>query len=384
MFTRPSSLIVVLCFQLLVAGCSSKSGDESDGGRTAEDTRGGEGSGDAADAADVAPGDVAGDLPIQIDLPTVDLPFNQDASADARVQDECAQMTAVGDPVYAPIDIIWAIDTSPSMDEETRIVTEQLNEFVEYIGTTGLDVRVIMVGDSTICVPAPLSGGGCPDINSEIYRHVRTTVDSTNAFQALISSWDSYSDFLRRDAIKHFVVVSDDESARQVPWFEGELATRGLRYFVFHSIVSLEENTAACIAGICPGCQGPYGGADSMGRIYMLLSDRTGGTKSSICEPDWSVTFEGISENVISGAVLPCQYAIPDLGSGLEIAFDQVDVTINGVVLSRHLDAAGCNTAPGWYYDSNTAPTQVNICPNVCGAGFQGDEIVIEFGCVKG
>ncbi|MCB9506463.1 MAG: VWA domain-containing protein [Myxococcales bacterium] len=364
-------------------GDSGRVGGRSDSGVTTQEDTTSATDAEGEDTATDAPAtpEVTGDAPLEISIDTGggrDVP----TGPDARVEDECAEVTTVGDPVYSPIDIIWAVDTSGSMAEEAAIVAEQLNAFVTYIEASGLDVRVVMVGDSSVCVPAPLSGGGCPDTSSERYLHVNATVASTDAFDVLIANWDNYSSFLRREAIKHFVVVSDDESARQFPYFRDALAERGLRYFVFHAIVSLTEGD--CFLGICMGCTGPNGSAEAMGRVYMAAANSTGGTQNSICASDWTPTFEGISDNVISGAVLPCQYGIPDLGEGLIIAYDQVDVTINGVLLTRHMDGSGCLTAPGWYYDNNTAPTQVNLCPNVCGSGFDGDEINIEFGCVKG
>ncbi len=134
------------------------------------------------------------------------------------------------------------------------------------------------------------------------------------------------------------------------------------------------------------GCEGPHGDAEAKGDRYILLSELTGGTASSICEPDWSATFTGIATNLIAGAVLPCEYGIPDIGTGREIVYSEVSVRLNGGrPITRHMDAEGCATSPGWYFDNNAAPTQVLLCQNVCRAsGFDDVEVNIEFGCVKG
>ena len=218
------------------------------------------------------------------------------------------------------------------------------------------------------------------------YLHVRQPVGSHDAFERLAQSYPLYRDFLRPEAVKHFVVVSDDESEWSARRFREEMEGRGLRRgsWLFHAIISLEE-TEECILGMCipQGCSGPHGDAEARGDIYELMAEMTDGTVSSICEPDWTPIFDGIATAVIDTAALPCQYAIPDLGSGLEIVYSRVDVRINGVYLTHHEDRSGCDTAPGWYYDDPAAPAEIIICPGFCGDGFDGSEVVIEFGCVK-
>lgn len=400
LLVRPALRVASFASLIALAACSSSASDEgSDSGLTDTGGRGGRGGtgGDAGqppqdaavdtEAPDAAPDTTTGsDVSVLDDLgrPTDTGGTTDTAPPDVRdrVSDGCAQVSATGDPVFAPVDIIWAIDTSGSMNEEAALVQEKLNDFVEFIEGSGLNVRVVMIGGDTVCVPEPLSGGGCPDADSARYRHVRRVVGSHDAFEAIVQTYPQYSDFLRREARTHFVVVSDDESAREANWFNSQMAALGRRSFVFHAIVSLVQT------GVCPftceGCSGPYGDAEAKGDRYIVASEMTGGTASSICEPDWTPIFEGIGDNVIAGAVLPCTYAIPDLGDGLEIWYDQVDVTINGVLLTHHEGEAGCATAPGWYYDDNAAPTTIHICSSFCGGGFEGDEIAIEFGCVKG
>jgi hypothetical protein len=297
------------------------------------------------------------------------------------VEDECAQVTAVGDPAFAPVDVIWAIDTSGSMDEETSLIESQLHEFVGFIVDSGLNVRVVVIGADTVCVPAPLSTGVCPDVDTERYRHVRQIIGSHDAFEIVSATLTLYRDFLRPDAIPHFVVVSDDESEREAAWFRDEMSDHRLPFFVFHAIVSLEKTIGAF--GATEGCTGVHGDAEAAGDRYIVMSEITGGTASSICEPDWSPIFDAIATNVIARATLPCVYAIPALGPGLVIVYDEVDVRINGVLLTHHDDEAGCATAPGWYYNDNSAPERVILCSSFCGSGFDRDEVVIEFGCVK-
>jgi hypothetical protein len=259
----------------------------------------------------------------------------------------------------------------------------QLNEFVHFIADSGLDLQVVLIGADAVCVPEPLSTGACPDVDTERYRHVRQIIGSHDAFEKVAATSTLYRDFLRPEANKHFVVVSDDQSEREAAWFRDEMIARRLPLFVFHAIVSLEEMSGPF--GTTEGCSGVHGDAEAAGDRYIVMSEITEGTASSICEPDWSPIFDAIATNVIAGAALPCVYAIPDLRRGLVIVYEDVDVRINGVFLTHHDDDVGCAaTAPGWYYDDSEAPERVILCSSFCGAGFDGDEVVIEFGCVKG
>jgi hypothetical protein len=132
------------------------------------------------DASDDAPADIAepdtdppdttgdADTPDAADLP----PDEPEACATARA--EATQATL-------PVDILFFIDTSGSMNQETDLVEEKINEFVRFITRSNIDYHVVMVGsDREVCVPPPLSAGGCPDTDTDRYLHVRRSVGSTN------------------------------------------------------------------------------------------------------------------------------------------------------------------------------------------------------------
>lgn len=383
---------VTLLLAFAFAACSAPVGEEADTGtdRTPSDRR------------PVATGDVeAPDAPVDTgdtgegsgdvapDVPDVALPDTGPPDTFDRVDRECTSVEATGEPVMGPVDIVWVIDTSGSMNEEKTLVETKLNEFVTFIEDSGLDVRVVMIGADSVCVPEPLSGGGCPDTDSERYRHVRRNVGSDDSFKHIIDGYDAYADFLRPEAALHFVIVSDDESggSRTAAWFRDELATEGVSRWVLHAIVSLvticEPPPFPFFPPDCEGCSGPHGDAEAKGDRYIVASEISGGTANSICDPDWSGVFRAIGDNVISSAALPCAYAIPDVGAGREIVFDAVDVEINGDLIPR-LDHGGeCRGGAGWYYDNPETPTQILFCPSTCGEGFEGDEVDIQFGCVK-
>ena len=130
-------------------------------------------------------------------------------------------------------------------------------------------------------------------------------------------------------------------------------------------------------------CFGVHGNAARQGVEYEELITMTRGTASNICDGDWDPIFDAIVANIVSRAALPCDYLVPNIGAGALIDYAQVDVTINGVALSAHESPAGCESAPGWYFDEPAELTTVHICPAFCGDGFGDDLIEVVFHCVK-
>ena len=310
------------------------------------------------------------------------------------IDDNCEQLSAVAERQFAPVDIIWAIDTSGSMGEEAAILQSQLNAFVSYFESVSLDYRVVLIGDAEpgggsidVCVPPPLSGGGCPEADGPRYRRVREWVDSWNSLEVIDSNWDSFADFLRPDAIKHIIVVSDDESSQSAAWFRRRMEARLPGGVKFHSIVSLTERED-CFLFICDtiGCSGPNGDAEARGSTYITLSNDTGGIAASICDAEWTPIFEQIAEGVVRGAGLACSYEIPAAPFG-EIVYESVRVEYippdgsSRAPLTRVDGAASCTGAGEWYYDNNTAPTHVELCPAACG-DLDGS-VEIFFDCIK-
>jgi hypothetical protein len=67
----------------------------------------------------------------------------------------------------------------------------------------------------------------------------------------------------------------------------------------------------------------------------------------------------------------------------------QVEYRPNGQPPPQQLvhvtNAAAC-VANGWYYDNNTTPTSINLCPTICGT-VQGDanaRVNVLLGCLGG
>jgi hypothetical protein len=307
----------------------------------------------------------------------------------------CAETNATADnPVPLPADIIWAVDQSGSMNQETAYVQAKINDFANLIAATNIDYHVVMIASTTsgnsICVPPPLSGGSCGD--GPRFRLVDQHVDSNNALDLVISEYPQYQDFLRPNAVKHFVVVTDD-NATDSPINSAAAFTNALaglqpagmfQKWYFHSIYAY---------GAIPfvGCIGFNGTGAAYGTVYEALVAQTGGAQGVICVDDWIPVFTAISSAVVQGSKISCNYPVPDPGGGQTLDPNKVNVDYlpGGSPPEQPIyrvdtvtDCATGNSG-GWYFDDNANPTAIILCPQTCSA-VQADpnaKINVKFGC---
>lgn len=361
----------------------------------------GEGSGGDAgdDAADVL-ADGSGDASIVDVTPdAIEDTGGRDGSA-VDIRNECAEIVFVADNAYRAADIIWVIDTSESMDGEITIVRNNINRFVEQIEESGVDTRVFMVaskvdrtknvtqvlpifGEVTVpqsylgvCVPPPLSAApGCPDTdNPPVFVHPDVDVYSTDALERLmVDGYPQFRNYLRAFARTHIVAVTDDASSKTPEWFQQQTRTVAPPGFsldyVFHSIVAYGDRSCG----------------DGDGDDYRALSAATGGVIQDICTGNWDPIFDALLEGVVSDAVIPCAFGLPEPEDGLVINPNQVNVyhtPLEGEAqLVYNVDsAADCGSGPGWYWDDPREPRAIYICPSLCGREVEGT-VSIELGC---
>ncbi|MCZ7681451.1 MAG: hypothetical protein M5U28_22715 [Sandaracinaceae bacterium] len=121
--------------------------------------------------------------------------------------EECTRDVTQAETRARPVDIIWIIDNSGSMDGEARIVQDNINNFAMAIGASGIDYHVVvMTSMGFVSVPPPLG------TDATRFRFANVDVQSNDGLVDLVDNFSAYSDFLRPEAITHFIAVTDDES----------------------------------------------------------------------------------------------------------------------------------------------------------------------------
>jgi hypothetical protein len=289
----------------------------------------------------------------------------------------CESESVAASVVTRPVDIIWAIDNSGSMDAEEARVQNNINAFATTIGLNNIDYHVIMITDAShVVVPAPLG-------TSPRFLAVNQHVDSHDALELIVQTYPQWQSFLRPDSIKHFVVVSDDNSDWSATQFEtalGQLTDPGFPDgFIFHAIVAEAPPWATGTPCLLLSA--------ARGQVYITLQETHGGVFYSLCLTDWTPVFTALSTAVQVGVELPCTYDIPDPPVGQDLSFDHVnfDYTPSGgslITIPSVGDSASCAGEGGWYYDDVASPTEIIVCPATCAQiEASGGTVDVAFGC---
>ncbi|HVK63738.1 MAG TPA: vWA domain-containing protein [Polyangium sp.] len=318
--------------------------------------------------------------------------------------DTCASVSSEATAGKQPADIIIAVDTSGSMDEEIAQVQANLNKFAQLITASGIDVHVVMIADGTMCIPAPLGSGSCNGMDEKLpsYRHVVQTVASTDAFQQILTTYPQWKDMLRPNAVKTVAVVSDDDSDMAANTFTNQLLALDPTFqgFKFDAIVSFEGseqcifqcafNCGACPFTCCnkqsPLCE-PISASE--GKVYKQLVQQTGGVLGNLCIQNFDAVFNDMATAVVSESKISCDYPIPIPPDGTTIDPTKVNVVYtnsNGTkttIYNVPTGQGGCGNTGGWYYDLPGTPTKISICQNTCAAlqGDAGGKLEVLFGC---
>lgn len=335
---------------VLLLGCSADGGELGSGtgrdpgtdGLPAEDT----GGGDPTVRADAGP-------PVDAGL------------------DECASLELEAETTLRPVDIVWVVDSSGSMDNEAARVQENMNRFAADILAGGIDPHVVVITDSDfVTVPPPLGS------DPAHYRFIERSVGSHAPLQAILDEWDSFADFLREDAVVHFVAVTDDESSVSAASFDAEVSARLGRAYTFHAIASEDIGGREC------------DGAADVGRHYYDLAATTDGLTVSICTEDWAAVFTELAEHVNATAPLPCEFTIPMPPEGESLDYMRVNVEFTPAggspALVPYVGAeSSCTGTGGWFYDEPAAPSVIHLCPSSCTVVGEDTEgrVTIALGC---
>lgn len=262
-----------------------------------------------------------------------------------------------------PVDIIVVIDNSGSMGDEIASVQDNINlNFADIVRASGLDFRVIMIsehgrlGSESICVSEPLSGTDCdpiPDepVNTANFFQYDVEVSSHDSLEVILETWDQpdphgfapdgWQAWLRPDAFKVFVEITDDDPSGRLPDGEdataenfeaalfalmpSQFGTAGDRNYVWHSIIGLAENNDMAWLPADPIVDDRCDTGESEASEYQKLSVATGGLRYPVCAfESYDVVFNEIAEGIIEQSKIACELELPETPDGEEINPDSV------------------------------------------------------------
>lgn len=291
---------------------------------------------------------------------------------------ECEGLFEEADEGIAPLDVVWVIDSSGSMDQEAMIVARGMNAFAAAIGTAGIpDYHVVVISQrGWVTVPDPLGS------DPSHFLAIDEFVDSDQPLSDALARYPDYAAFLRPDASLHFVFVTDDDSTLTSTMFLEGMHDLVDRDFVVHAIASPDAGGMTSTGA----CDGEHGLADAIGTQYLAASSATGGLFENICTSDWDPLFARLLAVIGVAEPLPCTFVIPEPPMGETFDRERVNV--------RHAPGDGsepityprsddCASGSGWHYDDPVMPTEVILCPMSCStvAADTTGRIDVQFGC---
>ncbi len=336
-----------------------------------------------------------------------------------------------------PVDIIIAIDNSGSMGAEIKGVQDNINiNFANIIEQSGLDYRVIMLsehgdynGPESICVEAPLSGipeGGCanppskPVHNPGKFYHYSVPVESHNAWCQLLSHFptsakdqfgeDGYSQWLRPQAHKVFIGISDDGIACG-DFFDGDNAANGTqaaqafdeallelspeqfgssekRRYQYYSIAGMGYNNPQSepygpqdpiVTNTCPTA------ADS-GTGHQGISVLTDGLRFPLCDTSsYDAVFQAIAQGVIAGSAVACEFKVPEAPEGEELDPNSIVINYTPMGMNETIPFVQVD-GPEQCIDNSfyILDEVMHLCPETCEMVQQDfdAQVGIEFACL--
>jgi hypothetical protein len=306
----------------------------------------------------------------------------------------CESLAVEAQPALQPADIIFAIDTSGSMGEESFYVRQHMNAFSQQIVASGIDVRVVMLAMAQlfpcfgiicppgVCIDPPLGSGACPaDEKPPAYYHPVSDIGSFDALTKIIDLYPSYGSVLRQDANKFLIIVTDDNAAAPNIADANTFMTQ---------FVALDPGklTGITVHGIY--CFNNSGACVTAGTVYQDVISMTGGIHGDLALQDFQPIFNDVAAQIVLNAgELPCEYAIPAAPMGETFDKEKVNVVFtDGAMMDKNIykvdNAAACDAQNGgWYYDDPANPTKILLCDVSC-AEVSGDpmgKIDILFGC---
>lgn len=418
------SLALVLGLTSTLA-CSSKNSDgpsfSGDGGRL--------GSGGALSSggttSSVSGGQATGQGGSTITLPPPDSSGGVVGNAGGAgappktVTEQCAssQTSSTDITSIQPADIIFAIDTSSSMTEEIGFTQTYMNEFSRLIVDSGIDVRVIMIAGprttggfppvgvggaggaggrggmaagapgvagaqgQSVCIGKPLGSGNCPnDTNLPSYVHIERYIASNDALDVIIDTYPLYKQYLRPNASKSFVVISDD-NATTPPNNSAETFSSAVAALDPTLFKSWSFNGVFCFTR-CGNL------AAAVGTVFQSLVTQTKGVAGDLCEQDFGPVFKRLAQQIVqnSGSQIACEWTFPPPPGGQSFSTELVEVRRSGGAVTSKLTRVRSSSEcvdDGWYYDDPVNPKKILACPDTCSdlQNDSGGKIDITFGC---
>jgi hypothetical protein len=217
----------------------------------------------------------------------------------------------------APLDMIWVIDNSGSMNEEAAAVRKNFDAFLTALNKN-TDFRLLLVSSaegSTNGVSIPSS------FSAETHRQIVQKIGSLDGPSILVNKLKALpAGFLRANSKKIVVFVTDDNSNTSAASFLAALVANqnwSEKDVSVSSFIGLSKALSPCMA--------------AEGVVYKTLASQTNGKNYNICQADWSSYFSDLINVSVAKAVR--RFSVAAAADIKEV----VEVKVDGMILDKSL-----------------------------------------------
>lgn len=200
------------------------------------------------------------------------------------------RFVGLADAVSSPVDIIFAMDTSGSMDDEKSSLEMNMSKFISAFeaSAASLDYRIFMIGDD---FSFPAAGDRINLVQQE--------VDSHDALAVLIDFFDgriASAATVRSDAIKQIVVVTDDDAE--------DVTAPGFKSYIEQNPALSGKTRFNGVVGLTNSQENSQCELASVGRQYIALGSdpQIAGLIQDLCNQDWAALLQALAASIITQA----------------------------------------------------------------------------------
>jgi hypothetical protein len=305
-----------------------------------------------------------------------------EGGSDGSIDDGGACVSKSEAAAHIHVDIVFLIDQSGSMSGPKWMgTTSALTKFFNDPASAGIGAGIVYFPNNktNACVPTDYAGLDVPiDVlpanafaltNSMPADATGTSTPMYGALQGALMAATAYQD--AHPTHKVILVLATDGDPNgcalmSIPEVAGLAASARNYNGVLTYVIGCQGSTIANLDQIAAagGTTAAYDITNDISQFSAKIAD-------------------------IRQVALGCAFEIPPPPGNMQLDPDQVNFsyTPNGMgmptVLLRAKDVAGCSGDPGWYYDNDTTPTRILLCPASC-TTVQADEnakVNVLFGC---
>lgn len=238
-------------------------------------------------------------------------------------------------PLDPPSDIIFMVDQSCSMDDNTKNLANNFEYFITNLNSYTTDWRVMVVNDDDGCtstgVLTTTTSNYVSTFKTQImlgggsYTEALLTIASIATAPGKMTGCNG--GFRRSDALLHLILVSDEPEQSSKTWST-------LVNTIITNIGDSSKVKISAIAGDVPGGCNSAGGSADPGTGYYEAANATSGEFLSICTTSWSSYMSVLAEASVT-----------------ETTFE---LSARAVEASLQVYVNGTERTTGWSYDEAT------------------------------